>query len=90
MVKMVYVDEITFEETEQKFEDFHFYLANVINGSLLSKFKMENFLKPTMVSPIMSDKQGEKLIIGVTKQKRVGEESGDKYRITIEKIENGK
>ena len=85
MKKMEYVDEATFEKTEQLFEDFHYKIAEIIQNNLSDNLTTE-VIKPTMVTPVMSDKLGEKLIIGVIKERKDDEELGEKYKITIEKI----
>jgi hypothetical protein len=87
MKKMEYVDETTFEKTEQEFDDFHYEIAEIIQNNLRDSLITE-IIKPTMVTPVMSDKFGEKLIIGVIKERKEDEEFGEKYKITIEKIKN--
>jgi hypothetical protein len=85
MKKMEYVDETTFEKTEQEFDDFHYEIAEIIQNKLRDSLITE-IIKPTMVTPVMSDKFGERLIIGVIKERKEDEEFGEKYKITIEKI----
>lgn len=84
---MKYVDETTFEKTEQLFDNFHYKIAEIIQNNLSDNL-ITKIIKPTMVTPIMSDKLGEKLIIGVIKERKDDEEFGEKYKITIEKIKN--
>jgi len=87
MKKIKFVDPETFVESEQEFEDFHFNLAERIGGYL--KMKYETTLKEAVVvtSSPMSDKEGKKLIVGLVKNREKGAENAEKYRITIEKLE---
>jgi hypothetical protein len=87
MKKMEYVDETTFEKTEQLFDNFHYKIAEIIQNNLSDNL-ITKIIKPTIVTPVMSDKLGEKLIVGVIKERKDDEEFGEKYKITIEKIKN--
>lgn len=87
MKKIEYVDETTFEKTEQLFDNFHYKIAEIIQNNLSDNL-ITKIIKPTMVTSVMSDKLGEKLIVGVIKERKNDEEFGEKYKITIEKIKN--
>lgn len=75
----IYIDPETFEATQLNFEEFHYELAEKV-----SKAIGEVFVKTT-VTDILSNKEGDKLIIGVFKERNPGEKS-EKYKITIEKV----
>jgi|AntRauTorckE6833_2_1112554.scaffolds.fasta_scaffold08802_8 hypothetical protein len=87
MKKMEYVDETTFEKTEQEFDEFHYEIAEIIHNNLRDSLITE-IIKPTMITSVMSDKSGEKLIVGVIKGRKDDEDFGKKYKIIIEKIKN--
>lgn len=76
MKKLKYIDKDTFSETEHSFEEFHYSIAE----------KIQKYLDNTTV--IISNKDGDKLILGVIKDRKEGEEISDKYKITIEKIKD--
>jgi hypothetical protein len=85
--KLSMYDETTFEKTEQLFDNFHYKIAEIIQNNLSDNL-ITKIIKPTMVTSVMSDKLGEKLIIGVIKERKDDEQFGEKYKITIEKIKN--
>ena len=85
MKKVIYVDKITFEEMEQQFDDFHYGISEIIRNNLID-CSITKIIKPIMITPVMSDKFGEKLIVGIIKERKDGEDFGEKYKITIEKI----
>lgn len=84
---MEYVDESTFEKTEQLFDNFHYKIAEIIQNNLSDNL-ITKIIKPTIVTHVMSDKLGEKLIVVVIKERKDDEVFGEKYKITIEKIKN--
>ena len=81
MRKVNYIDEKTFEKTEQEFENFHYGLAENIREDIINKYE------PETITPIISNKEGTQLIVGVLKNRAKGQVFADKYRITIEKLE---
>ena len=85
MKRIEYVDENTFERTYQYFEEFHYKLAENIKSDIHDKYQIE--WKAAKTTDILSNKEGDKLIIGVIKNRKEGELSTEKYKITIEKIE---
>lgn len=83
---MTYVDETTFEKTEQLFEDFHYELAENIKNDISTRYNIcWKLAGPTQ---IISNKDGDKLIIGVIKNRINNEIVSEKYKITIEKIKS--
>jgi hypothetical protein len=84
MKKMIYVDETTFEKTEQEFSEFHFDLAENIKDDISTRYDIGWKLAKT--TDIMSNKDGDKLIIGVIKNRLNNEMVAEKYKITIEKL----
>ncbi len=84
MKKVEYVDETTFEKTEQQFEDFHYELAKNIKSDIHDRYQIG--WKVAEATSILSNKDGDKLIIGVIENRNNGELVANKYRITIEKV----
>ena len=84
MKNIIYVDETTFEKTEQQFEDFHYELAKNIKEDIYDKYDVG--LKKAKTTEILSNKDGNKLIIGIIKNRFNDEKISEKYRITIEKL----
>ena len=84
MKKIEYIDETTFEKTIQEFEDFHYELAENIKSDIHDRYQVG--LKNAIVTSIISNKDGDKLIVGLIKNRYNGELVADKYRITIEKV----
>lgn len=74
MKTIVFVDEITFEETEYRFDTFHYSIAQQIQQSLNN------------TTPIMTNKSGDQLIVGVKKERSNGEQIAETYKIIIEKL----
>ena len=81
---ITYVDENTFEKTEQQFGDFHYELVENIKEDIHDRYDVGWKLAKT--TEILSNKEGDKLIVGVIKNRLNDEEISEKYRITIEKI----
>lgn len=81
MEKITYVDPETFEEFEQEFEELHFDIAESIKDSLRDTFK-----HIATVTKILSNKEGDKLMIALLKNRKPGDENAKKYKITIEKF----
>lgn len=79
MEKMTHVDEITFNKTTHLYDDFHYYIAAVIKNTTAWRSQ-------DVITPILSNKEGDKLIIGLIKNLTDGEHIPDKYKITIEKL----
>jgi len=86
MKKIEYTDENTFEITDQYFEEFHYELAENIKSDIHDKYQIG--WKIAKTTDILSNKDGNKLIIGVIKNRKEGEINAEKYKITIEKIAN--
>jgi hypothetical protein len=81
---ITYVDENTFEKTEQQFGDFHYELAENIKEYIHDRYDVG--CKLANATEILSNKDGDKIIIGVIKNRLNDELISEKYRITIEKI----
>ena len=79
MKKIKFTDPETFEEKEQQFDDFQYELAEDIKKFAKEKYKID------LTTEIISNKDGDKLFVGLLKHREPGENS-KKYRITIEKI----
>lgn len=84
MKKLDYVDEFTFEKTEQQFEDFHYDLAKNIISDIHDRYEVG--WKKAKVTGLLSNKEGDKLIICVIENRNNGELVANKYRISIEKV----
>lgn len=80
MKKITYIDYETFEKTEQDFSDFQMELAENIKGHIASKYDLDK------LTDILSNKNGDKLIIGLIKPRMADEPNAEIYRITIEKV----
>ena len=85
MIEMIYVDETTSEESIQKFDTLQYALAEVIRVHIINIFQDE-IKNVSAVTDVMSNKEGNKLIVGVMRNRNTNEETADKYRIIIEKI----
>lgn len=84
MKRIEYIDEDTFEKTYQYFEEFHYELAENIKSDIHDKYQIGWKIAET--TEILSNKDGDKLIVGVIKNRKEGELNAEKYKITIEKI----
>lgn len=76
MQEIIFTDPETFEEIKHEFDDFHMGIARSIQGDLPGY----------NTTSIISNKDGDKLFVGILKDRKPGEEVAEKYRIIIEKI----
>ncbi len=85
MKTILFTDPANFEQTEQQFEEFHYDL-----GELIEEFLRDNVghLDISDTTRLISNQEGDKLMIGVMKKRKEGQITSEKYRITIEKIKN--
>ena len=79
-----YIKEDTFEKIEQRYDDFHYEIAETVRLALYDKYQMIN--KTGDVTNLMSDLDCDKLIVGLIKRRNNGELVADKYKIIIEKL----
>lgn len=79
MKKITHVDPNDFEKTEVEYDDFHYELAERL------RYLMEDYAEDDeSITGIIPDKEGNHLILGLIK--REPGEKGEKFKITIEKI----
>ena len=64
----------------------HIYMMIFITILLLSSKNTTAWRSQDVITPILSNKEGDKLIIGLIKNLTDGEHIPDKYKITIEKL----
>lgn len=79
MKKMIYVEPNNFEATQFEFDNFHYELAERVMELLLMDCEDDENL-----TPMMTEETGKQLIFGLIK--REPGQKGEKYKITIEKI----
>jgi len=84
MKKITFIDPGTFEQKVFEFDDFHYAIAEEIQKAFSEK-TCDDYLNVLYVTPIISNVDGDKLNIGVTKDRKIGE-TAERYRITIEKV----
>ena len=82
MISKIYISPQTFETSVQEFEDFHFELAERIK-KILEEIKDMDI---SFITNVISNEEANKLMIGIMKTRKIGQEISEKYRITIEKI----
>ena len=81
MKSVVYFDPETFAASQNEFTDFHYELQLKLREAATKEFGDD-----AVVSAVISDKEGEKLMFGIIRNRHNGEEIAEKYKITIEKI----
>jgi len=80
MAKLKHVDPNTFVETELEIDDMHLGIAELLNDATKGVFN---------VTQIFSvDTSGNRLIFGISGDREPGEPPAQKFRVTIEKINN--
>lgn len=77
MKKVEFTDSETFERVEVEYDEFHCQLAEEIVNI------MQHLHKST---PIMYEKEGKKIMIGIMKDRTPGGAHAEKFKITIERI----
>lgn len=80
-VDVIYIDEETFESKVIKFEKTHFNVAEII-----SKCLKNELFKNNIITPVLCNKEGDKLCVGVIPNRELNKENSPKYRIVIEKV----
>jgi len=86
MKEIIFIDPETFEEIKQEFDDFHYAIAEEIQEALSGKKICDNCLHFSYTTKIVTNFDGDKLFIGIMKDRKTAEEVAEKYKITIEKI----
>jgi len=84
MKTIKFIDPETFEEKEQQFDDFHYELAKNIESFLTNNYQTN--LKAAKTIKVFSNKEGDRLIAGLIRNRNNNEIFAEKYKITIEKF----
>lgn len=85
-MKITYYDPETFLPTEHEFDDFHYKLTETVRNIV----SLDEKPLDGIVSTIICNNEGKKLMFGFIKNRHNGEEIAEKYKITIEKITDSK
>jgi hypothetical protein len=80
--KVEYVNPDTFTIKINEFETFHYDIAKEISDFLSKKYKKTK----TDITDIISNEQGDELIMGIIKERLMEESVAEKYKITIKKV----